>query len=158
MRRKTLDRSFPTHRESPTAPAPPAVRFVNVIEWLVSNFTDRYGVPCALSIDEALELHEPYATTVFRIVQESLINVAKHAGASRVSVAIERLPCEITLGVFDDGCGFAADAPRKPRSLGLMGMRERAQLLKGQLVVESGLGGGTRVEVRIPLKGADAAP
>ena len=131
---------------------------VPAIEWLASNFTQRHGVPCRLAVDDALELQEPYATAVFRIVQESLINVAKHAGASQVSVTIEKLPGEIRLAVQDDGSGFAADAPRKPQSLGLMGMLERAQLLKGQLVVESVPGAGTRVEVHMPLQLAGAAP
>jgi signal transduction histidine kinase len=59
---------------------------VAAIEWLTQNFTQRHGVACALDMDEDLELHEPYATAVFRIVQESLVNVAKHAGASQVQV------------------------------------------------------------------------
>ena len=124
---------------------------VPAIEWLAQTFTQRHGVPCRLDVDEDLELHEPYATAVFRIVQESLVNVAKHAQASEVRVAVARTRGEVVLQVSDNGRGFAPDAPRKPQSLGLAGLRERAQLLRGQVFIESEPGGGTRVEARIPI-------
>ena len=127
---------------------------VPAIEWLTSSFTQRSGVPCRLSIDEnmELELQEPYATAVFRIVQESLVNVAKHAGASLVTVILAKAPkAMIWLVVEDNGCGFLPTTPRKLQSLGLMGLRERAQLLGGNIVIKSALAQGTRVEVCIPL-------
>lgn len=131
---------------------------VPAIEWLVHTFGQRTGVACTLSADEALELHEPYATAVFRIVQESLANVAKHADASKVVVMIERLPAAITLAVRDNGRGFAVGAPRKPHSLGLMGLHERALLLKGRVTIDSAPGQGTRIDVEIPLPAPEAAP
>lgn len=121
------------------------------IEWLVHNFNQRTGVPCTLSADEDLTLQEPYATAVFRIVQEALANIAKHAEATQVSVVIDSLPEVIKLTVHDNGRGFATEAPRKPHSLGLMGLRERALLLKGAVDIDSAPGQGTRVEVSIPL-------
>jgi signal transduction histidine kinase len=124
---------------------------VPAIEWLVGNFTQRCGVACKLSVDEELELQEPYATAVFRIVQESLANVAKHAGASEVAVAIDKVPRAVMLTVRDNGCGFATAVPRKPQSLGLMGLRERAQLLGGSIAINSEPGNGTLVEMYIPL-------
>lgn len=124
---------------------------VPAIEWLVSNFTQRSGVACKLSMDEELELQEPYATAVFRIVQESLANVAKHAGASEVVVSVIKAPDAVVLSILDDGCGFSAAAPRKPQSLGLMGLRERAQLLEGSVTIKSSPGQGACVEVHIPL-------
>lgn len=124
---------------------------VPAVEWLVSKFIQRSGVACTLAVDEALELPEPYATAVFRIIQESLANVAKHAGASAVAVTIERSPGMVTLAVRDNGCGFSPAIPRKPQSLGLLGLRERAQLLKGKIMIDSGPGQGTRIEVSIPL-------
>ncbi|MDP2816907.1 MAG: PAS domain-containing sensor histidine kinase [Polaromonas sp.] len=131
---------------------------VPAIEWLVHNFGQRTGVACTLTADEALELREPYATAIFRIVQESLANVAKHAGASAVSVALERLPDAIKLAVSDNGRGFVADAPRKPQSLGLMGLRERAVLLKGRLSITSTTGQGTRIDVFIPVPDPQESP
>lgn len=130
---------------------------VPAIEWLAQNFGRRTGVDCVLKIEEDVELHEPYATAVFRIVQESLANVAKHAGASRVEVIIERSPGAVVLQVRDDGQGFVPDAPRKPYSLGLMGLRERTQLLKGTIRIDSQPGQGTCIEVHIPVAESGAA-
>ena len=124
---------------------------VPAIEWLTHNFSQRHGVPCRLSLDEEVELGEPYATAVFRIVQESLVNVAKHAGASRVDVRIERTDAGVILEVADDGAGFVLDAPRKTSSLGLMGLRERARLLQGTVDIDTAPGRGTRIRVAIPV-------
>jgi PAS domain S-box-containing protein len=124
---------------------------VPAIDWLVHNFMQRTGVPCTLTADEELELPEPYATAAFRIIQESLANVAKHAKATRVEVEVQRSPHAVTLRVNDNGQGFSVAAPRKPLSLGLMGLRERAQLLKGSISIESSEGRGTCIEVKIPL-------
>ena len=124
---------------------------VPAIEWLVSNFSQRSGVATELAADEALELREPYATAVFRIVQESLANVAKHAGASQAFVSVAKDADGVKLVVRDNGRGFDARAPRKPHSLGLMGLRERAQLLRGSFTLKSSPGEGTEVQVRIPI-------
>ena len=129
---------------------------VPAIEWAVQNFTQRTGVPCALDIDESLELDEPFATGVFRIVQESLANVGKHAKAARVRVSVQRQGEFLALSVQDDGVGFRTTDPRKPQSLGLVGLRERAQLMRGEIRIESQVGAGTRVEAFIPLEGAGA--
>lgn len=124
---------------------------VAAIEWLGQSFTQRTGVPCILKLDESLELQEPYATGVFRIVQESLANVGKHARASRVQVELRREGERMLLRVEDDGIGFRLGAPRRPQSLGLVGLRERAQLLRGEVKVDSNPGHGTLVEARIPI-------
>jgi PAS domain S-box-containing protein len=124
---------------------------VPAIEWLVQNFSQRSGIPCELEMDEELELGEPYATAVFRIVQESLVNVAKHARASMARVRVERDGDDFVLVVQDDGQGFRVADPRKPQSLGLVGLRERAHLLRGEVRVSSAPGEGTRVEARIPV-------
>lgn len=131
---------------------------VPAIEWLTQNFGQRTGVACLLDVEEDVELHEPYATAVFRIVQESLANVAKHADASKVEVSIERIPGAVVLQVRDNGRGFVPDAPRKPYSLGLMGLRERTQLLKGSIRIDSQPGQGTRIDVHIPVPETGAVP
>lgn len=131
---------------------------VPAIQWLTHNFSQRHSVACRLLLDEEVELAEPYATALFRIVQESLVNVAKHAGASWVEVHIERTVEGVTLEVADDGAGFAADAPRKPNSLGLMGLRERARLLRGTVDIESAPGQGTRIRVVIPMPSTGDIP
>jgi len=131
---------------------------VPAIEWLVQNFTQRHGVPCALDIDESLELDEPYATAVFRIVQESLANVAKHAQARQAQVRVAREGGQIVLEVSDDGVGFDPRQPHKPQSLGLIGLRERAQLLHGAVTLQSAPGQGTKVLAHIVVpEGAGGA-
>jgi two-component system, NarL family, sensor histidine kinase UhpB len=122
------------------------------VEWLVQGFTERSGIRCELTIDEGeLELGEPYASAVFRILQESLTNIAKHAQASRVDMTVRRAGGAIALSVSDDGRGFSPQDPRKPNSFGLMGLRERAYALGGDVRIESTPGEGTRIEVSIPL-------
>jgi PAS domain S-box-containing protein len=130
---------------------------VPAIEWLVGNFRQRHGVACTLLVDDELELQEPYATAVFRIVQESLANVAKHSRGTQARVEISLAAGEIVLAVQDDGRGFDTHAPRRVESLGLMGLRERAQLLRGTAQIRSAPGQGTRVEVRIPLARTEQA-
>ena len=124
---------------------------VPALEWVVQNFTQRTGVPCELIVDEDLELEEPYATGVFRIVQESLQNVAKHAEAHQVEVELKAEGESLQLRVQDDGIGFRPSQPRKPQSLGLVGLRERAHLLHGRVDVQSEPGQGTHVTARIPV-------
>jgi PAS domain S-box-containing protein len=130
---------------------------VAAIQWLVQSFSQRTGVACELLVNEELELAEPYATALFRIVQESLANVAKHANATQASVIVERAADAILLKVSDNGNGFATQAPRKLGSLGLMGLRERAELLRGSVKIDSQTGGGTRISVNIPLCDPGAA-
>ncbi len=99
-------------------------------------------------------------TTAYRIVQEALNNVAKYAMARRVSVILERQGDELTALVEDDGRGFdpARPGPAGRRSLGLLGMRERVNLVGGTLLIESGDGVGTTVRARIPLGMAAEGP
>lgn len=100
-----------------------------------------------------------HAIAVFRIVQESLNNVAKYAKARNVTVRVEREADKLALEIADDGVGIASDAASKPKSHGLVGMRERALLLGGSLRVERGVNGvGTTVSAEIPLAPAGAAP
>jgi len=128
------------------------------LEWLVESFTERTAVPCALAVDgEELDLPDLQATAVFRAVQESLTNIARHAQASRVDVAVERGDSQVTVRVRDDGVGFSLEDSRKPNSFGLLGLRERAALLGGEATVTSAPGRGTHVEVRFPVT-QQAAP
>jgi signal transduction histidine kinase len=126
---------------------------VPAAEWLVQDFTERTGIPCRLIAgSEDLEFRDPHATAIFRILQESLTNVARHAEARRVEVALDRADGAVTLDVRDDGRGFSTGDPRRPGSFGLAGLRERAQLLGGDVRIESRPGQGTTVHVRIPLE------
>lgn len=125
---------------------------VPAVEWLVENFSQRTGVPCDLTIgDPDLTLDGARSSAVYRIVQESLTNIAKHAEASAADVAIRRDGPDLVVRVHDDGVGFATVDPRKPMSFGLVGLRERAAMLGGQVNIASAIGEGTTVEVRLPL-------
>jgi PAS domain S-box-containing protein len=123
------------------------------IEWLVQSFTERSGIPCALTIaDPDIELQDPHATTVYRVLQEALTNIAKHARATKVEVVLAHDTAGVALTVLDNGVGFSTTDPRKPNSYGLVGLRERAYLLGGTTEIDSAPGKGTRVRVELPLK------
>ncbi len=130
---------------------------VAATQWLAQSFSQRTGVACELLVNEELELAEPYATAVFRIVQESLANIAKHAKASQVQICIECITDSVHITVSDNGQGFATDTALKQESLGLRGLRERAELLRGRVEIKSQLGGGTHISVKIPVNEPGAA-
>ncbi len=122
----------------------------------VARWSERTGIAAAferLGL-EGTRLPLEVETAVYRVVQEALNNVAKHAAARHVSVIVERSGVELTALVEDDGRGFAPDprsAGSDPRQLGLLGMRERIGLIGGTLLIESGEGVGTTLRARIPL-------
>lgn len=123
-------------------------------EWQVQNFSHRTGIRTELAMGPDLDLGDPYATTVFRVLQESLTNVAKHADATAVEVSISREGDSVNLFVRDNGRGFITGEAPGPSSFGLLGMRERVALLKGAVRVESTPGLGTTVEMHLPVPGA----
>jgi signal transduction histidine kinase len=130
---------------------------VPAAEWLTQNFTARTGIRCDFSADPPeIDRHDPHATAVFRILQESLTNIARHAQATCVGVTLDGNTGEIVLRVRDNGCGFDPASPRKPGSLGLVGLRERATLLGGEINISAAPGKGTVIEVHIPLQRAEA--
>jgi len=133
---------------------------VPAAEWLVHDFQRRTGIACELAIAAAeIELPNERATTVYRILQESLTNITKHAGATQAEVTVEIESDTLILTVRDNGSGFDTAGPRAPRSFGLVGMRERVYLLGGEVRIESSPGKGTAVEARIPMaKGANREP
>jgi signal transduction histidine kinase len=119
------------------------------IEHHVAQFTQRTGIPCHLRMNrEEFDLAGNLATTVFRIVQEALTNVARHAEASSVEVVIDETEDGIRLSVSDDGKGFAA--PTGKKTFGVLGMRERVAILGGSLDIDSQPGAGTRITGWLP--------
>lgn len=126
--------------------------FAPAVRWLVESFERHHGIECNVSMDPPqFELAEPYSTTVFRIMQESLTNVARHAKATRVDVALRVADRSIDLSIRDNGVGFDPNAARKIESFGLVGLRERVTLVSGKLQIDSAQGQGTTIEVSIPL-------
>jgi signal transduction histidine kinase len=121
------------------------------LERLVQTFTEATGIPGHLESSLRDErLPSEVETTLYRIVQESLTNVVKHAGARHVSIVVMRRDRVATAIIEDDGEGFdPGDAP--DRGIGLLGMRERVALLDGRLEIESSPGSGTTVVAEVPL-------
>jgi two-component system, NarL family, sensor histidine kinase UhpB len=122
------------------------------LERLVDGWNDRQEETfCALNISgELSDLDEETAINLYRIVQEALTNVARHAGAGKVSVQIERLADgAIDLRIADDGRGFDADA--RPKGMGLLGMRERVQALQGKISLAARPGQGVSIAITLPF-------
>lgn len=128
------------------------------IEHHVNTFSQTTGVSCTLSMNQAeFVLDNRISTAIFRLLQESLTNVARHAWAKKVEVQLVGLEKEILLVVQDDGVGIQESTSAKRSSYGMLGMRERVALLGGTLLVESEPGQGTRIEASIPyLQHGDA--
>ncbi|HYE36751.1 PAS domain S-box protein [Methylocaldum sp.] len=124
----------------------------SALEWLVKEFATRTGIPCVLIKMADISLDEQLSIAIFRIAQESLTNVAKHANAGRVSVLLACEDDRIRVEIQDDGCGFDVTAKHKHKSFGLLGIQERASALGGEFDIHSVPKKGTRLEVRLPLK------
>ena len=134
---------------------PAALNFglASALEWLAEDFGKRTGIPCQFLMNASEPmLSDAHATAVFRVVQESLTNVARHAKATRVHVSVTRSALGFELNVSDNGCGFDPAAARKRDSYGLLGMSERARLIGASLQIDSVLGAGTVVSISIPLR------
>jgi len=129
---------------------------VSALEWLAEQFRSNHSISCQLHVDESrVQLDEAPATELFRIVQESLTNVGRHAQATRVDITLAQDSQRVVLEVCDNGVGFDAST-RKPQSFGLAGIRERALKLGGMAYVSSAPGRGTRITVQFPLNPASA--
>lgn len=132
--------------------------FEAAISSYVKNFTQRFGVPCDLLLDsEAYGLDESLSTTLFRIVQEALTNIARHARASHAMVALQDHGDELLLTIADDGCGLSTGLEGERKTYGLLGMRERVDMLGGRLAIDSAPGRGTHIEVIVPKRVPAAA-
>jgi signal transduction histidine kinase len=126
------------------------------IEWQAQEFEKRTGTRCKVSSNLGEQkLGRELSTGVFRIFQEALTNVARHAEAKHVSVKLDREGRKLELDVHDDGKGISDEAARSPSSLGLLGLRERARRLGGEVSVKSRKPSGTRVRLTVPVVEAD---
>jgi two-component system sensor histidine kinase UhpB len=125
---------------------------VAALRWLVEDSRQRFCLPVELTIEEQPLwqcLPPLYETTLFRIAQEALTNVARHARASRAQLSLWLAPATIHLCIQDDGSGY--DPRLRSNGMGLVSMRERAALLGGRLSIDARPGQGTRVEAILPL-------
>jgi len=122
------------------------------LEWETQQFTHRTGIACTLELPaQPLSVDSDRSTDVFRIVQEALTNVARHARAQRVDVLVRAWRGELHLSVRDDGRGITEADTQSPHAHGLLGMRERALLWGGTVDIRIAPTGGTVVMLRLPL-------
>jgi len=124
------------------------------VEYLVQDTAKRTGIAVTLEADDFPRLPDELASHAFRIIQEALTNVTRHSKATRVEVSVRRAGKSIILGVRDNGVGFAPGSLSGVRSLGLVGMRERALACGGTVMVQGKPGEGTLIVVTIPVAGA----
>ena len=125
---------------------------VAALEWQAKEFERRMGTACVVTSNvETIDLARDASTGVFRIFQVALTNVARHAGATRVDVELDRRDDRLSLVIADNGKGISEGAARSPTSLGLLGIRERARRLGGEVEVTAGRAGGTTLSLAVPL-------
>jgi len=123
------------------------------IEWQTNRLEERFGIQCDFSsIPEDIILDTERSTAIFRISQETLTNIARHAGAIRAHVLLKKESDVLTLMIQDNGRGISMEQLSEPFSFGLLGMRERVHFLGGTIEFEGKSGKGTSVTVKIPLK------
>lgn len=126
------------------------------LQTLQKDFTVRHSIDCELiANEEQLILDDARSTAIFRIVQESLTNVVRHAKASEVQIVFECDETSLRFSICDNGRGIEQEDMLKSRSFGLVGMRERVKAMQGEFAVTSTSGEGTRLEVRMPMSVVD---
>jgi signal transduction histidine kinase len=123
------------------------------LEWQAQEFAQsaELALDWRMDVPPALHLPEPAAIAVFRIFQEMLSNVGRHARASAIDIAIDAADGQLRLRVRDDGVGATRQALEAPTAYGVMGMRERARQLGGQLRITSEPGAGSCLQLWVPL-------
>jgi PAS domain S-box-containing protein len=128
------------------------------IEWQLQEICKRTGLTYRLSTPAAeVVLTQTHATAIFRIFQEALTNILRHAAARKISVRLSRRPDVLILTIADDGRGITPGQLDDRHSLGLLSMRERAYLLGGEVVITGAAGKGTTVTLRMPYQGVATA-
>jgi PAS domain S-box-containing protein len=123
------------------------------IQWQAEEFQKRTGIRCKVAVDARdITLERDRNTAIFRIFQETLTNVTRHAKATEVTVSLKKEEGQIKLAVRDNGRGITREEINNPKSYGLMGIRERAKILNGSSTIEGVRGKGTSVNVEIPVR------
>jgi PAS domain S-box-containing protein len=128
---------------------------IPALRTFVKHFGEETGIRVNLSAVEAAEqMDENKRTVLYRVAQEALTNIASHAQANQADVKIQKLDHAVCMTISDDGKGFQQERVlqnKKKRRLGLLGMRERVQMVRGSLIIQSAPGKGTTIRVQIPL-------
>ena len=139
---------------------PPVLRYgtlVDALQWLARRSTDQHGIVVTVKVEgEPVPVDEPSRQLLFDVVRELLLNVVKHSGVDQARLTVAFQPEQVSVVVEDQGCGFAAGAPREwdaeaPRGFGLVNVRERLRASGGTFLVSSEPGRGATIEITMPL-------
>ena len=126
---------------------------VATIEWQADEFQNRTGIACHLTVDpQDITVDQDRSTAIFRIFQETLTNVTRHAHATKVTVSLKEKAGTILLRVKDNGTGITAEQISDPQSFGLIGMQERVRPWGGKVSFKGIPGKGTTVVVSVPVE------
>ncbi len=128
---------------------------IPALDWYIRDFERRTGISCSFENADVPDLNDLQTTAVFRIVQESLTNVARHAIATRARISIQGRGGILIFAVEDNGRGFDARIISDSGGLGIAGMRERAALVGGMVEIQSLPGKGTKLSCRMPINGQE---
>jgi len=153
---KLIDSTVQTVRKIATGLRPEMLDDMGLIAavgWQAKEFQKRTGIRCRVKLPPEVKLDIDVSTTMFRIFQEILTNVARHSRATRIDVELKVAADSVALDVADNGVGISGGDMRGKKSLGLLGMHERALLFGGDVRISGSAGHGTRVGVSIPLRG-----
>ncbi len=152
---QTVDGTILTVRRISTELRPPILDdlgLIAAIEWQTQEFQKRTEITCVFSANvDNVEINNDFSTAVFRIFQETLTNIIRHAEARTVSVILKKLNQRLILRVEDDGVGINFDKIRSNPSLGILGMKERARIIGGELEIFNGAEVGTVVLLTAPI-------
>lgn len=150
-----IDRAIHVVRSLATRLRPAVLNsgIVSALEWLLNEYADNTGIICELhKYSDNIPLDNDRGVGVFHICQEALTNVLRHSGADRVDITLRNEAGIFKLDVRDNGKGFDPINTNRPSSLGIIGMMERARILKGTLDIVPAKEGGTVLKLRIPIK------
>jgi len=126
--------------------------FVDTIQAYFTEYGERHNIQTVFSTNiDKIELKPHVELSLFRVLQEALMNTARHSKASKVTVDIKHDNRYVTMSIFDNGIGFNLESNKKGNTYGMIGMKERVSILNGELKIESGPGFGTLITVEIPL-------
>jgi NarL family two-component system sensor histidine kinase YdfH len=131
---------------------------VEAVSREVERFTTATGIPCHLDMPPEIDVSERDGENVLRFVSEGLANVTRHAQATQVQLSLVEEDGWLQIQIHDDGRGFAPQSDTAAGHYGLLGLRERARLAKGQLTVQSAPGKGSTLTMRLPVQPDQASP
>ena len=126
---------------------------VAALEWQAKEFEKQLGIKCKFSCNQAeIQVSPDQGITLFRVFQESMSNIAKHAHATQVEISLNAFAHDIVLTITDNGVGIKSSDTLKSNSFGLRGMRERVAALNGTFTVQQANEQGTEITIKLPIE------